>query len=425
MVPYPLTSNAASNCKVLIVMDAHLSSRQRYVAYCVGFAAFLFQFEAFFVHIALPDMQRELGVSGSAIAQVITIYLLGAVLALLPGGFLGRRFGFAKVFIIACVIAITGTVLSACANALSMLLWFRLIQGVGIGLMVSAGYTLIPMWLERDHLGWGYGIVSQGAGLGMILGLPMGGLVAHCLEWRWVFLVQIPLFAALLVFAMRALPADAPRENRTTSLKGLLERLVRFDLFAYCLLTLFLFQLILGGVRYLAPFYMESTLHMSSLRSSLFMLVYAIGFILASAVAGRGSERYGSGKLIQFSYLLAGGGCLLFAVQLSEGSIAAALLLLFLGVSTGLFSAPNNRWMMSEIPSNLVQEVGSILPVALNLGVVSGISLFQYVFYQTGLSQNQGEPYFIMYGFAGAAFLMLLLMHVLMRRHTSVINQAG
>lgn len=106
----------AHRYQVPFVMQVPTS--QRCVAYCVGCAAFLFQFEAFFVHIALPDMQREMGVTGPEIAQVITMYLLGAVLALLPGGALGRRFGFSKVFVIACLVAAVGTALSACATSL-------------------------------------------------------------------------------------------------------------------------------------------------------------------------------------------------------------------------------------------------------------------------------------------------------------------
>lgn len=393
-----------------------VSTRQRCVAYCVACAAFLFQFEAFFVHIALPDMQRELGVSGAEIAQVITIYLVGAILALLPGGALGRRFGFYKVFIVACVIATAGTVLSGCASTISALCWFRWVQGVGIGLMVSAGYTLIPMWLERNHLGWGYGLISQGAGLGMILGLPTGALVADFTAWRWVFLVQAPIFAALLVFAICVLPADTAEGKSNIPLKLTLSRLLRFDMFIYCLLTLFLFQLVLGGVRYLAPFYIETMLHMSPLQSSLFMLVYAIGFVLSSSMAGPASDQYGSGKLLQFAYICAGMGCLLFAASLLEGSIDAILLLLFLGIATGLFSAPNNRWMMSVIPSDLVQEVGSLLPVALNLGVASGIYLFQYAFFQLEHSRTQHGAYVLMYAYAGIAFLTLLLMHTVVTR---------
>lgn len=404
--------------------DLKLRSTDRYVAYSVGLAAFLFQFEAFFVHIALPDMQRELGVSGPVIAQVITIYLLGAVLALLPGGALGRRFGFSRVFIAACVSATSGTLLCGYAGSLSVLWWFRLVQGIGIGLMVSAGYTLIPMWLERHHIGWGYGIVSQGAGLGMILGLPIGGLVAHYLDWRWVFLAQVPFFAALAVFAICTLPADTIRKSSANSLKATLARVLRIELFVYCLLMLFLFQLVLGGARYLVPFYLEKMLHMSSLQSSLLMLIYALGFVLSSSVAGRGSDRFGSGKLVQISYMIAGGGCFLFAVCLSEGSLAVVLLLLFLGFAMGLFSAPNNRWMMNSVPKNLVQDVGSMLPVALNMGVVLGVTLFQQIFYHLSLSKNLSESYFVMYSSAGVAFLLLLFLHMRMKSHAIAVSSA-
>lgn len=74
--------------------------------------------------------------------------------------------------------------------------------------MVSSGYTLIPLWLESAHLGWGYSVISQGAGLGMVLGLPLGGLLAQTLDWRWVFLAQLPLLLSLCLFARCVLPPD-------------------------------------------------------------------------------------------------------------------------------------------------------------------------------------------------------------------------
>lgn len=98
--------------------QATVTRQQRLIVYCVGLAAFLFQFEAFFVHIALPDMQRELMVDGNAISQVVTIYLLGAIIALLPGGALGRRIGFSRLFWMACFIASLGTL--ACGLSSSM-----------------------------------------------------------------------------------------------------------------------------------------------------------------------------------------------------------------------------------------------------------------------------------------------------------------
>lgn len=395
---------------------------QRCVAYCVGCAAFLFQFEAFFVHIALPDMQREMGVTGPEIAQVITMYLLGAVLALLPGGALGRRFGFSKLFVIACLVAAVGTALSACATSLADLRWFRCLQGIGIGLMVSAGYTLIPMWLARHHLGWGFGIVSQGAGLGMVLGLPLGGVVAQFLAWRWVFWAQLPLVIGLLILAVRTLPADLPRGDSSSSVTVRWQRLLNLDVFIYSLLALFLFQLILGGTRYLVPFYLESVQTLSSLQSSLYMLIYALGVIMASHVAGAAADRYGSAKLMLSAYILAGMSCLFFAFFTSGASTIGTLLLLsLLGAATGLFSAPNNRLLMNAIPQDLVQHVGSMLPIALNLGVLSGVFLFQYEFHgmvsDVLVSQHdQDWAYSTMYGSAGIAFLCLAFVHVMMNR---------
>lgn len=152
------------------------------------------------------------------------------------------------------------------------------------------------------------------------------------------------------------------------------------------------------------------------------MVIYAVGVIIASHVAGAAADRYGSAKLMLSAYILAGLGCLFFALFTSGGSTAWALLLLsLLGAATGLFSTPNNRLMTSAIPQDLVQDVGSMLPIALNLGVMSGVFLFQYEFH--GMvsdalvpQQDQGWAYSTMYGSAGIAFLCLAFLHVILNR---------
>jgi MFS family permease len=245
---------------------------QRRIARCVGLAAFLFQFEAGFVQVSLPEMQRELGCSAADTAWVMTLYLLGAVLTLLPAGALGRRLGFARTFVA-------------------------------------------------------------------------------------------------------------------------------------------------GGARYLAPFYLESVLRLTSAESGLWMLLLALGVALASFVAGRSSDRYGSGAFLLSAYLTAAAGCLLFAIR-PQGSHATVLfLLLALGLAAGLFSSPNNRLMMTGVPREFEREVGALLAVALNAGSMAGVFVFDRAVHALAPSQVSGErastavdlfaAYPRVYLFAGASFLLM------------------
>lgn len=401
-----------------------IDPRQRRVARCVGLAAFLFQFEAGFVQVSLPDMQRELASSAGDIGQVMTLYLLGAVATLLPAGALGRRFGHARTFVAGCTLLVAATLLCGMAGSLPVLLVFRTLQGAAIALMVSAGYTLLPMWLEERNLGWGFGMVSLGAAAGMIIGLPAGGMVAHALDWPWVFLAQIPFMLALLLFALRVLPADVQHEAAQPRWRDTLAALAGSSVFVYCLFALLAFQMLAGGVRYLAPFYLESVLGLTSARSGLFMLAFALGLALASFVAGRASDRLGSGGFMLSAYLTAAAGCLVFAIAPRDEFAAVMLLLLALGVAMGLFSSPNNRLMMTTVPPALERTAGSLLPVALNAGAMLGVFVFDRASHALAPALGEGgsgvldlfAAYPIVHALAGASFLALAGLHVMATR---------
>ncbi|MEN9902633.1 MAG: hypothetical protein RL651_1297 [Pseudomonadota bacterium] len=384
-----------------------ITRQQRLIVYCVGLAAFLFQFEAFLVHIALPDMQRELMVDDKAISQVVTTYLLGAVMALFPGGALGCRVGFSRLFWIACLIATLGTLVCGISTSLPMLWMSRLLQGLGIGLMVSSGYTLIPLWVEAEHLGWGYSVISQGAGLGMVFGLPLGGLVAQFLEWHWVFLAQLPLLLGLCVFSRCVLPSDAERKAAVgPGFREVWALLRQVPVFFYGLALLFLFQCVLGGTRYLLPFYLENMQQMSAVESSMSMLLYALMMMISAYISGRYSDHYGSNGMVLFALVLATVSSLLFAWLQSSGAVLWVFMLIgSLGAATGFFASPNSRQIMCKVPRAAVGQTAALLPIALNLGVMIGVFLFQAI-----LQVCAG--YDVIYAGAGVLFMLLALLQI-------------
>jgi MFS family permease len=411
---------------------------EKWIVYCVAFAAFTFQFEAFLVSIALPDMARELDASSTAISFVVIAYLLAATMAFLPAGRLGDRYGLRRVFLCGAALACVGTLLSGLSLSLPMLWVSRFIQGVGMGVLVAVSYAMVPAWISRKRLGWGYGMLSMGAGVGMIAGLPIGGLLSHYLVWQWIFLATIPLFVVLFVLAYQHLPRHERCESgssrqsaldsvglllfavfvsalmltislgaefgRTSNFivslmlvaiissstliwrarrgKSLLSReLLQCQGFFFALLTLFLFQFVSTGVRFLMPFHLELSFGLSVLMSSAFMLIYPISYAPTGVWAGHLADRIGSRVLV---LLALGLGALIFGLYV--GFLAQLDIWLFcgflfvFGIVCALFSPPNNRLMMMSVPEKNRGEASALLPVALNLGGLLGISFFETVF---------------------------------------------
>jgi predicted MFS family arabinose efflux permease len=151
--------------------------------------------------------------------------------------------------------------------------------------------------------------------------------------------------------------------------------------FLLALLTLFIFQFVNGGVRFLMPFYAELGLGLSVLGSSALLLLYSLSFSPTAVWAGRLTDRIGSEPLVAVSLFLSALLCAIFAALVSQQAIwIFAIFILAFGFLTALFSPANNRRIMQAAPCSCQSEASALLPVALNLGGLLGISVFDTIF---------------------------------------------
>jgi len=151
--------------------------------------------------------------------------------------------------------------------------------------------------------------------------------------------------------------------------------------FLIALLALFIFQFVNGGVRFLMPFYAELGLGLSVLGSSALLLLYPLSFSPTAVWAGRLTDRIGSEPLVAVSLFLSALLCAVFAALVSQQEVwIFAIFILVFGFLTALFSPANNRRILQAAPRSCQSEASALLPVALNLGGLMGISVFDTVF---------------------------------------------
>ena len=179
----------------------------------VAVAGFVETLDVTIVNVALPDLEADLGVSGADLTWAVSAYVLVYGGFLLLGGRLADALGRRRVF--TAGLGLFG--LSSLAAGLAPTFWslvaFRAVQGLGAALLAPAALALLTTTYapgrQRDIA---LGVWGGLAGLGGTLGVVLGGLVIDALSWRWVFLVNVPVIAVLLVAARRALPESrAPR----------------------------------------------------------------------------------------------------------------------------------------------------------------------------------------------------------------------
>ncbi len=168
-------------------------------------------FDSTIISLALHTLSEELAVPVSTIQWVSTGYLLALGVAIPVVGWAQARLGGKRLWMIALAIFLLGSVASSLAWDAPSLIIFRVLQGIGGGLMLPLMATLAVQQVPRGpELGRLMAMVSLPAALGPILGPTIGGLILTWLDWRWLFWVNVPFCLAGLVLAAKFLPSDEP-----------------------------------------------------------------------------------------------------------------------------------------------------------------------------------------------------------------------
>jgi EmrB/QacA subfamily drug resistance transporter len=166
------------------------------------------------VGVALPMIRHDLGFSQDSLSWVVNAYLLAFGGFLLLGGRLGDLLGHRRMFAAAIGVFTLASLACGLAQGQAMLLAARAVQGIGGAVASAAALSLVvslfPEPRERAKAMGVYGMASAGGGS---IGVVLGGILTGLLSWHWIFLVNVPIGAAVLFASLRLLPAGAPRTS--------------------------------------------------------------------------------------------------------------------------------------------------------------------------------------------------------------------
>jgi EmrB/QacA subfamily drug resistance transporter len=442
----------------------------------VAFGLFMIMLDNTVVNVALPSIQRDLGVGLSELEWIVTGYALTFAALMLTGGKLADAYGRRLIFVVGIVIFTLSSLACGLADSGSVLIAARIVQGVGAALMNPATLSIIAATFPPKERGTAIGIWAGTAALALAIGPLVGGLLTEHLSWSWIFFINVPV--GILAIAASFLLIDESRDETHVRLDipGLLTSGVGLFSLTYALieansygwgsarivgafvvaavslttfivlerrqrapmldLTLFrsgtyvganlvvlLVALAMFGVFFFVSLYMQNILGYSAVQTGAAFLPMTLMVIAIAPIAGKASDRFGSRWLMTAGMALLGVELLYFS-QLGQDATFWTLLpaLLIGGLGMSLTMTPSAAAATRAVPVAKAGVGSAVLNACRQVGGSVGIALMGAIV----ASRAGGErtPDAFLRGFEAAlltasviAFVGAVVAAVLVRSH--------
>ena len=174
------------------------------------------------VAVALNTLAKDFHVSISTIQWVTTGYLLALAVVIPVTGWGVHRIGAKPLYITSLILFIIGSILCGFAWSATSLIVFRVLQGVGGGMIMPVGQTIMARTAGPEKMGQVMGIIGVPTLLGPILGPVIGGAIVTNVSWRWIFFVNVPIGIVALILAIKFLKGSERDKTHRFDLLGFL-----------------------------------------------------------------------------------------------------------------------------------------------------------------------------------------------------------
>lgn len=296
------------------------------------------------VHTALPSLQADTGASSAEVQWIPAAYTLTFALALITGGRLGDLFGRKRVFIAGTALFTFASLLCGIATGPEFLVAARALQGAGAAAMVPQVMATIAVTFQGESQAKAFGMYGMIMSLGGVLGPVLGAVLTSAdiagLGWRAIFLINLPIGLATVLFALRFIPESREQQARRLDPLGMVLSSAGLLLLAY--------PLTVGGEKHWPTW-------------SLGMLVVGALVLAAFVAQQRAKTRKDGSALVALS---------LFESKAFAGGLAAQLVF---GLVSGVFLL---TWVLF-MQSGLGLSPGQFAPasVAISIGGMAGAML--------------------------------------------------
>src|SRR4051794_15551928 len=233
-------------------VDADKYKYKYLIAIAVSLAAMLELIDTSIVNVAIPHMMGNLGATLDEISWVSTGYIIANVIVIPISGWLSAYFGRKRYFTGSILLFVVASFFCGAAHSLGLLVFWRVIQGIGGGALLSTAQTTLFESFPPEEVGIGQAMFGVGVMVGPTVGPTLGGWIVDNYDWPWIFYINVPL--GILAAIMTVIYVnDAKHQERAEtidyqgilllalcvgSLQWMLERGERYDWFESRFVTL-------------------------------------------------------------------------------------------------------------------------------------------------------------------------------------------
>ncbi len=431
---------------------------------CIG--AFMGQLDASIVTLAFPTLERSFNASLGAVTWVGLTYLLVLVALVTAVGRFADMIGRKLLYTYGFMVFIVGSGLCGIAPSLLALNGFRVLQAGGAAMLQANSVAIIYLAMPPDKLGRGIGIQGAAQALGLALGPTVGGLLIALGGWRLIFFVNVPvgilgtalgwfliprsrhlqervrfdwlglgLFVPAVICFLAAVSFGDEAGWGSPLIIGLLVAsavlvgafVLRERHFFAPMLDLSLFRrvpfsagissgllsyLVLFGVLFVVPFFLERGLGIGPGRAGLELTVMPVALGVVAPLAGRLADKVGARPLTVSGMALA--AAMFVGLALFHDNLGAFLgELALLGAGLGLFTPPNNAAIMGSAPREQSGVAAGVLNMTRGMGTAMGLAFTSLVFgLVVGANRHSGS--LVTHGFVASALFLAIVSVVAM-----------
>jgi EmrB/QacA subfamily drug resistance transporter len=391
------------------------------------------------VNVALPTFQTVFTPPGqqlaySTVAWTVTAYTLALATVIPLTGWAADRFGTKRLYILALLLFTAGSALCAAATGIGMLIVFRVLQGLGGGMLMPLGMTIMTRAAGPKRMGRLMAILGIPMLLGPICGPILGGWLIENASWHWIFLINVPIGVAAAVYAWFALQRDDPHPTESLDVVGVILMSPGLALFLYgvssipgegtflsakvlipmitglvlmvafvlhtfrpehplldlrlfrnrdlraATTTMFLFGAAFFGGLLLVPTYFQQVRGASTLEAGLLVAPQGIGAMVTMPLAGALSDRIPVGRIVPFGLVLITGGMFALTQLTATTPYPQIITVLFImGLGMGLTMMPIMTSALRTLRSSEVARGSTLLNIVQQIASSVGVAVMSVV----------------------------------------------